>query len=280
MQFLRHIFKFYINSSIHVALAVFSLSWLTLIELNINYNENILLFIFFATITGYNFVKYFGVAKFHHRRLTQKLKIIQVFSFICFVFLCYYMFQLERYTIYIIVILGGVTFLYTIPFLPKKILFDEAMNLRKISGLKIYVIAFVWSSATVVLPIIDSGIALDWNIMITAIQRFIYVLVVMLPFEIRDMGFDSIKLSTIPQQIGIRNSKLIGILLLMPFFFLEFFKDDISPISITALLVVSVLMAITVLLAKIDQSEYYASFWVEGIPIVWLLITYAGITYS
>jgi len=280
MQFLRHIFKFYINSSIHVALAVFSLSWLTLIELNINYNENILLFIFFATITGYNFVKYFGVAKFHHRRLTQKLKIIQVFSFICFVFLCYYMFQLERYTIYIIVILGGVTFLYTIPFLPKKILFDEAKNLRKISGLKIYVIAFVWSSATVVLPIIDSGIALDWNIMITAIQRFIYVLVVMLPFEIRDMGFDSIKLSTIPQQIGIRNSKLIGILLLMPFFFLEFFKDDISPISITALLVVSVLMAITVLLAKIDQSEYYASFWVEGIPIVWLLITYAGITYS
>ncbi|MBT8310033.1 MAG: hypothetical protein HKN96_06140 [Flavobacteriaceae bacterium] len=279
MQLLRHIFNFYINSSIHVALAVFCLSCLTLIEFNIKYNENILLFIFFATITGYNFVKYFGIAKFHHRRLTQKLKIIQVFSLICFVFLCYYAIKLNTNTIYFIAILGAVTFLYTIPFLPKKILLDEAMNLRKISGLKIYVIAFVWSCVTVVLPLIDSGIAFDWNVIITGIQRFIYVLVVMLPFEIRDMGYDSIKLSTIPQQIGIRNSKIIGVLLLMPFFFLEFFKDDISPISITALLIVTVFMAIAVLLAKINQPEYYASFWVEGIPIVWLLISWIGITY-
>ncbi|NNK28609.1 MAG: hypothetical protein HKP06_10245, partial [Flavobacteriaceae bacterium] len=95
-----------------------------------------------------------------------------------------------------------------------------------------------------------------------------------------DMGYDSIKLSTIPQQIGIRNCKVIGVLLLMPFFFLEFFKDDISPISITALLIVTVFIAIAVLLAKINQSEYYSSFWVEGIPIVWLLITWTGITYS
>jgi hypothetical protein len=52
MKGLRQLFDFYINSSIHVALAVVSLSWLTLLEFEIPFDECILLFIFFASVTG------------------------------------------------------------------------------------------------------------------------------------------------------------------------------------------------------------------------------------
>ena len=279
MVHLRRFLEFYLNSSIHVALAVYCLSWVTLLIFNIPYNENVLYFNFFATITGYNFVKYFGVAKFHHRSLTKELKIIQIFSFLCFVFMCYYAFQLEKHTLYAIGIMGLVTFLYAIPFLPKKILFDEAMNLRKIGGLKVYVIGFVWSCVTVIIPLIDSEFEINWDVILTAIQRFIYVLVVMLPFEIRDMRYDSVKLSTIPQQIGVRKTKIIGILLLIPFFFLEFFKDEITSVSIIALMIIMTLMALVVVMSKTKQSEYFSSFWVEGIPIIWLLIILVGTTY-
>jgi len=272
MTWLKRIFDFYLNSSIHVALAVYSLTWITLLSFNISYRENVLYFVFYATITGYNFVKYFGVAKFHRRRLTKELKVIQIFSFLCFILMCYYLFQLHLKTLYTIVIMGIITFLYAIPFLPKKVLFDEAMNLRKISGLKIYVIGFVWSVVTVIMPLIDSGLDIRWDVILTAIQRFIYVLVVMLPFEIRDMRYDSVKLSTIPQQIGVKKTKIIGILLLMPFFFLEFFKDEMSSTSIVILLIIMTLMAVVIVMSKIKQSEYFSSFWVESIPIIWLLI--------
>ena len=47
----------------------------------------------------------------------------------------------------------------------------------------------------------------------------------MLPFEIRDMQYDSLKLSTIPQRIGVMKTKIIGVFMLL-FFLLEFFKDE------------------------------------------------------
>ena len=84
MRFLKLMFDFYLNASIHVAFSVYAFLRITEIYLELPYNENLNWFIFFGTITGYNFVKYAGVAKLHHRSLTKDLKIIQIFSFICF----------------------------------------------------------------------------------------------------------------------------------------------------------------------------------------------------
>ena len=141
MKVLKQLLDFYINSSIHVALAVYALSWITLKKLNINGDETILYFNFFATITGYNFVKYFGIAKWHHRSLANWLKVIQVFSLVCFGLMCYYALQLQNNSLLLITGFGMVTFLYAIPFLPKKWYLDTQQNLRDISGLKVYVIA-------------------------------------------------------------------------------------------------------------------------------------------
>ncbi|MGB1308201.1 MAG: hypothetical protein ACPG6B_04780, partial [Oceanihabitans sp.] len=181
MRLIKQIVDFYINASIHVALSVYALTWITLIEFGIPYDESVLYFNFFATITGYNFIKYFGLAKFHHRSLANWLKIIQVFSLICFVALCFYALQLERKTWLYIFILGAVTFFYAIPFLPKSIFIDSKQNLREISGLKVYVIGLVWSAVTVMLPIIDNQITITTDVFITALQRFVFVLILMIP---------------------------------------------------------------------------------------------------
>lgn len=272
MRFLKTLLDFYINSSIHVALSVYTLTWITLKEFQIDYDESVLYFNFFATITGYNFVKFFGLAKFHHRSLSSWLKVIQVFSFICFVMLCFYATKLEIKTLLWIGAFGVVTFLYAMPFLPKHLFLDKQQNLRSVGGLKIYVIAFVWTGVTVLLPVLNNDYMFTYDVGITAIQRFLFVIVLMFPFEIRDMKYDSLKLSTIPQQIGIMRTKIIGTFLIVVFYFLEFFKDEIHTNIIMITLVMSIILMLALVLAKKTQGKYYSSFFVEGIPVIWLLL--------
>ena len=207
MTFLRKLFDFYLNASIHVALAVFSFVKITEFYYELEHNQNLNYFIFFATITGYNFVKYFGIAKFHHRSLTNNLKIIQIFSFICFLLMCLYGIQLSIKTIYILVGCGLLTTLYAIPFLS-----GFQKNLRNISYLKIIVVALVWSGVTVVVPIFDSHDIVDYQkVSLLFLQRFLLVSVLILPFDIRDIKYDVISLQTIPRKIGIQNISFINI---------------------------------------------------------------------
>ena len=272
MRVIKQFFDFYLNSSVHVALAVYAMSFITLKRFNILYDENILYFIFYATITAYNFVKYFGIAKFHHRSLTQSLKAIQIFSFICFAFLCYYALQLPFKSLIYILAFGVITFLYAFPFIPKDFYLDNQQNLRDVSGIKVYIIAFVWTGVTVFLPLINNEFTFNADVFITAFQYFIFVIVLMLPFEIRDLKYDSLKLATIPQKIGVKLTKLFGLIFLMVFFFAEFFKDELSNCNITSSSIITFITAIFLVFTNKKRSRYYSSFWVESIPIFWLII--------
>jgi hypothetical protein len=272
VKLIKALFDFYINSSIHVALAVCAMSWITLLEFDISFDITLLWFIFFASITGYNFVKYFGIAKFHHRSLASWLKIIQIFSFACFLLLCFFAFKLSLRTLLCIGAFAIVTFIYAIPFLPQHLFMDEQKNLRSIGGLKVYVIALVWAGVTVLLPLLNNNYHFSADVWFTAFQRFIFVIVLMLPFEIHDLQYDSLKLSTIPQKIGIKNTKICGLLLAVLFYLIEFFKDDLNPNHIGITLAITIVSLLFVMFSKKNQNDYYTSFWVEGIPVLWLFL--------
>tara|TARA_B100000809_G_C15102636_1_gene517529 strand:+ start:1164 stop:1997 length:834 start_codon:yes stop_codon:yes gene_type:complete len=270
MRVLKTIFDFYINSSIHVALAVYALSWITLLQFDIPYDDNVLYFIFFASITGYNFVKYFGLTKFHHRSLAKWLKTIQVFSGVCFILMSYYALKLAFETLLGISVFGLATFLYAIPIVPKTLYLDSQKNLRSIGGLKVYIIAIVWTGVTVILPLLNNQFIITDDVLITALQRFLLVLVLMFPFEIRDLNYDSLKLATIPQKIGVKLTKRIGLLLLGLFYVLNFFKDDITVKYVVSSLMIASITLLFLIFAKKNQNKYYSAFWVESLPILWL----------
>lgn len=246
MMFLKQFFNFYINSSIHVALSVYSLTWITLISLNLTYSESVLYFVFYASITGYNFVKYFGVAKFRHRQLANWLKLIQILSFVSFILMGYYAVQLKFYTHIFIASFAVLTILYAIPIGAK-----QNSTLRSVGGLKVYVIALVWAGVTVFIPLINGDYSFNMDVVLLSVQRFLFVLVLMLPFEIRDLKFDSIRLSTIPQKLGVKRTKILGIVLLSVFFLLEFLKDETNTNSIIVLLIVSIITTLFVYFSKI-----------------------------
>ena len=148
---------------------------------------------------------------------------------------------------------------------------DSQKNLRSISGLKIYVIALVWAGVTVFLPLVNNNYAITDDVILTAIQRFVFVMVLMLPFEIRDLSYDSLKLSTIPQKIGVTRTKILGISMLIVFFCLEFFKDEMNEELLFIHIIITTITLLLLLFARENQNKYYSAFWVESIPIWWLV---------
>jgi hypothetical protein len=266
MRFLKLVFNFYLNASIHVAFSVFAFLRITEIYFSFSYNENLNWFIFFGTITGYNFVKYAGVAKLHHRSLTRNLRIIQIFSLVCFLSLCYFAYQTSIETLLITLPFCLLTVLYAVPFLSG---FDK--NLREVSYLKIIVVAIVWAGFTVLIPVLDIGKEVSLNVLFLILQRFLVVVVLILPFDIRDVKYDAISLQTIPKKIGVERTKKIGLILLIFSLLLEYLI--ITPSNVKTPFMIFFFLVITLLMrAKIDQSKYYSSFWVESLPIVWWLI--------
>lgn len=266
MSFLKKIFDFYIDASIHVALAVYAFVRITMLTFDIAYDENLGYVVFFGAIVGYNFLRYAGGAK--HYLFVDKtyVKVIQAFSFIAFFLSCYYIFQLPFEIIYRIVGLVIVAVLYMIPFSKRK------RNIRSLAGVKVLVVALVWTATTVLLPVINADLKVDLNVVLGAVQRFIYIIILMIPFEIRDLEEDSLRLKTIPQQLGVRKTKLLGVLLLVPFYALEFLKDVVSWDRVFVLTIISVMTVVLIFFSKEKQGKYYSGFWVESLPIVWWLL--------
>ncbi len=265
MRILKNLFTFYIVSSIHVALAVVALAVISALHLGFSPDINLLFFIFFGTITGYNFIKYAGIAGLHHRSLTKNLRVIQVFSFLCFVVLLAFAIRIDLQVIAVAVFLGFLTLLYALPFFGER-------NLRTIGGIKIYIIALIWVGVTVLLPVINSGIPVDADVILELFQIFLFVLVLLIPFEIRDLKYDRAELKTLPQNIGVRGSKLIGVIFLILMLVLEFFKSAGTPESLGALGITILVTGFLMIEAEEKQSKYFSSFWVEGLPLLWLAI--------
>ena len=264
MKWLKTFFDFYINASIHVALSAYALLQITALYFDLPYNESIALTVFFGTITGYNFVKYAGVAKFHHRSLTKNLRAIQLFSLGCFLLLGYYLWQLPKMFWYVLIPLGVLTFLYAMPVFNR---FQK--NLRSISYLKIVVVALVWTGVTVLLPLYKSYAIYEYSYLL--VQRFLFVVVLILPFDIRDVQYDAVALQTIPKRIGVAQTKKLGYILLMICVVLEFV---IAPNEVfrKTFFLIFILLTIVLMRTSVTQSKYYSSFWVEAVPIFWWIL--------
>ncbi len=265
MKFLKALFAFYINSSIHVAFAVLALLALTVFEFNLSITNELWVFVFLGALTGYNFVKYAKIAGLHHRSLTNSLKTIQIFSAGCFILLVYLATRLSVNTLLVTATFGLTTFFYAVPFVRHK-------SLRKFSGIKIFVVAIVWAGVTVIVPMVSSGAVISASVLLTFFQRILIVVALILPFEIRDVPYDALNLNTLPQQVGVKTTRLIGLGVLVLSVIFEFFKESLHVTYSSSLLFFCIILSWLLMVSKTKQSRYFASFWVEGMPVLWVVL--------
>ena len=244
MKFLKTILDFYINTSIHVAVAVFSLVQISKLSLNISTNENLNYFIFFGTILGYNFLKYFEV--FWKQIFTFKKNFGIVFVSLIAIFrMIYYFFRLEL--------------IFQIEFFKIGILILIYPFIRKYGLIKMVFVSFCLTLITVYILIMNE--TQNW---IYLIQRFLIVFCLLIPLEICDLEMDSKTIKTLPKIIGIQNLKILGYCLLGLFCCSTLiFKIDI---------VIAIVIGIAIFFSNKDKSKYYTSFWIESLPVFWWIL--------
>lgn len=260
------IVDFYIFSNVHVALATFCLSEITLLVYGKSFNT-FSFFVFFATLLSYNFIRFYRKTEIkswlYDWMALHKIS-LYILSGISFLIIAWLGWRLRPDTIVALIPVAFLTLFYVVPFRGK-------LSLRTLAGLKLLLIAFCWAYVTVLLPVIDVETLWSNDILITFFQRFFFVAAITLPFDIRDLNFDNKSLKTIPQVFGIAKTKRIGLLFLMLFVGLNFFKEN--PSQFLRIEFIVMLAALFLLVrATPNQSKYYSAFFVEAIPIVWYLL--------
>ena len=254
----------------HVSLAVVCFQLITLLKFDINIDYILLIFSFCLCFTGYNFIKYFEIVFFKTQKYSSSLKLICFLTVISTLICMIITTKLTGGMLLLLLFMSLLTLFYCFPFN------SVNKNLRKTPGLKIFIVATVWSLLIVVFPIINFTDKLDVSFLIFFVQVLIFVIVTIFPFEIRDLNSDCKQLRTIPQIIGVKNTKVLALCLLIIFMLLDCIQYVIlNSINFKSILINAAVCLTTFTLvqkSKENQSIYFSSFWVESLPILWLLL--------
>ncbi|MFD0778134.1 hypothetical protein ACFQZF_06280 [Flavobacterium myungsuense] len=129
--------------------------------------------------------------------------------------------------------------------------------------------SFVVTYITVYIPVVlNKPVILECYI--SLLQRFFILSSLLIPFEIMDTKTDPKSLNTLPQLFGIRKAKQLGYGFIVVFLFLEFINFRIHNFIIDA--VIAIVTIIFIRFISLENDEYYTSFWVESVPIFWLVL--------
>jgi hypothetical protein len=262
----NRIVALYLNGSIHVSLAVFALVQMTFYFCHLPFDAVVSVLAFSGTLFSYNFIKYAEVVYRHKNPFTLRLKVIIAMSLVALVVgvISFFLLNLKAQLVTIGLLVLAV--LYAIP------VSSNVSNLRNLAGLKVYIVCLCWATVTLIVPVMNADIPITWDIVIKFTQRFILVFILIGIFEVVDLQYDDKYLKTLPQMLGITNTKYLLALLLIPFYVIEFFKVGYQPIQAWNNLLIVLLTLFFIIYASPKRTKFFTLFWVESVPIVWWLI--------
>lgn len=179
-------------------------------------------------------------------------------------------FWLPRRIIAVCVLLGLLSFAYSLPFLP----FKNKKRLRDFGWIKIIVLGIVWTVVTTVLPIIyweNSLAAYPYEILI----RFSFLFTLCIAFDIRDMQTDlEANIFTLPNLIGLTNSYRLMDTTLILFVSLSVFQYARYPVieKLIGALLTAVVTKWAIYYTKKHPSDRAYLSWVDGVMLLYGLL--------
>jgi len=259
-------FSFYIQSSLHVAFSVISLLAIAFFEFGWSINVPLFVFVFCSTLLTYNFIKYATAAASYYHVEGRRLKSIRALSFICGLIVIYCCFFLSISTLWMAFGLGLLSFFYVVP------VSSQTKNFRNIKYVKSNIVAAVWASVVVVLPIVTLDIKFLSDHFVFWAVIYCWVLATLIPFEIRDLPWDDPAIRTLPQTLGIKGAKRVSYVAILFVFVLELWRHSWEWSSMTDTGLICLIVLSFLWYTKPVQSKYFASFWVESLAILWFVI--------
>jgi len=160
---------------------------------------------------------------------------------------------------------------YTVPMVYNR---REAKPLRSVPFLKVFLIAYVWAAATALLPLSDAGVALwEGQAIMLFLRRFVFILALALLFDIRDYSYDRhTNTLTLPGRIGISNTKLLSLVLLLVYALLVLSTEQ-GAVS-WALLASALGAGLVVIFSAEEKSRMYYAALADG-----AMLLHAGLVY-
>ena len=272
MRLFKKLVDFYIFSNIHVALAGFSLTKITLINFGIA-DRLTPLFVAFSILISYNFIRFYEIK---NNRLNwfkdwffmnlREILLLMMLSILGLTFILFFT-DFNLNSLLILFPFAFMTFFYAIPIVK---IGKFEVSFRNFPMVKIFSIAIAWAGISVFFPLYEANLQFTSAVYLEFFQRILFLLAITIPFDIRDVNTDSKSLKTLPQFIGITSSKVLGILLLFGFVLLEIFKENFTYIGFLIVLIISMITGIFLWFSSPKRPRYYTSFWVESIPVIWL----------
>lgn len=158
---------------------------------------------------------------FQNSKKIYLLVIIWIVSFIVTIF------HTKHEVLLALVPLGIVTVFYSVPVIGNKY---SLFRLRQIPYLKIFLIAFVWSASTILIPVIHS----EENIFKSPVymlfaERFFFIFAISIPFDIRDLNTDRESgIKTIPMLVNKNKILILSFLSLAICLFISFIHYQVQ----------------------------------------------------
>ncbi|MBK9591726.1 MAG: UbiA family prenyltransferase [Crocinitomicaceae bacterium] len=258
--------NFLIYSNIWIALAAVSLN---LYFYRLTQQEPdwlVCAFVFSATLFIYNFqriVKLRTATAFSGDRLIwikRNFLLSNLLTIIGLLLSLFLFFLLETRTVFLLIPIGIVALFYVGKFLLKNV-----GGFRDIPFLKVYFVSISWVSVSVMLPLLNSHEDLTETVWITGASVFLLVFSIAIIFDLRDANMDEKAKRTVPQLVGKNWTILIAI---MALFLSMIFPVLIDASNWTIALPVIVLGTILIVNASEEKSDFYFSFYLDGILIL------------
>jgi 4-hydroxybenzoate polyprenyltransferase len=131
------------------------------------------------------------------------------------------------------------------------------------------------------LLILEKEIIFSSNVIAHLLSRFLFIFAICIPFDIRDVKYDNIKLKTIPIVFGVSRSKLISFISLLFVIIISTFQYWNNKLSIGFFVAISlscIVSSIFIEKSNGKKSDFYFSFWVESLSILLYLFLVISIT--
>jgi len=265
---LKKIGLFYVFANLHVGLATGAMTYITLLKYE-QKGMRSAVFVFLATVISYNFIRLVRIEtikSWMSAWLLENRTYILFLCGICTFLLFGLLAQLRLESIFVLVPFFMLTFFYSIP------IFYTKRTLRFTPGIKLFVIAISWAGVTVFFPLVEAQQQIDMDLFLLFIQRVFIAMALTIPFDIRDLSYDNADLKTLPQLLGEKKSKYLGGVFVLFFIVLEGYFSQFNIQLIFPELIVASLLLVGLCLSNRNQNKWFTSFWIESIPIVWLLV--------
>lgn len=282
---LSRFIKLIIGSNLFIAIAAVLFMWANRIWLQIPLFHSLYLDIevFFSTFFIYQFSRYVyfrkGIYADTDELVEQSFKRFPTLNLTSIILsglvsvVC--LFFLQKNTVIALACTGILSILY--PFPVGKII-GSNIRLRDTPFLKLFLIAIVWSTTSVLLPAFEAGLSpfVRRDIFLLWAVQFIYLLFITLPFDIHDFQVDkNASLKTLPVVFGVRVSKWICFALgliygigILYVFMIENFRT-ISAIYLSEAILILIWILIVVL-------QYFTMCYSDKIQKWWIKLVYDG----